>query len=118
MATYYANSRFKKSVNEWGRVEEWVEPGDKVSQSDLKVDDDTWKSYIERGIVVEDYPDNLGTQKAPAEYYRENPRESTVDESTPSEEAMGKLDTADERGEKLPGADEGNGEKKPGWMNK
>ena len=118
---YYANSRFKKSVNEWGRVEEWIEPGDKISQSDIGVSDDEWKSLVDRGIVVESYPDDLDPQTPPAEYYRANLDEApelNVDETTPSDEAMGQTETADEQGHKLPGANEADstGEKKPGWL--
>lgn len=85
----YANSRFKKDVNEWGRVTAWVNPGDKVSQSDLGVSDDEWQTLINSGAVVKDYPDALKdkTQTPPAEYYRDNPKEapkSNIDENTPS----------------------------------
>lgn len=70
----YANSRFMKKVNEWGRVEEWIEPGDKISQSDIGVSDDEWEYLCEVGAVVEKYPEKLknSPQTPPAEYYKKN----------------------------------------------
>lgn len=103
----YAWSRFQKSVNEWGRVEEWIEPGDEISQSDLGVNDEEWQSLIDSGAVrEEEYPD-IDRQTTPADYYKANPDEApevNVDETTPSEIAMPKTETADETGKKLPGA--------------
>lgn len=81
MATYYANSRFKTDINEWGNVGKWIEPGDKITQSDIGVDDDEWQSLIDAGAVVEEYPDDLDPQIPPAEYYRANAAaESAVEE--------------------------------------
>lgn len=116
----YANTRFKKNVNEWGQVTEWINPGDEVSQGDLNLSDEQWQDFIDSGAVVEEYPDNLDPQVPPVEYYRQNPRDPSFDEYTPTEEGTtANVDTAGERGEKLPGApgtDGGPEEKKPGWL--
>lgn len=105
----YAWSRFAKTKNEWGRVTEWIEPGDEISQSDLDVNDDEWKYLQDSGAVrKEEYPE-VGPGESPAEYYRSNPDkapEIDVDETTPSGEAIRKQDTALSSGLKLPGATE------------
>lgn len=69
----YANSRFPTETDEWGRVHKYIEPGEKISKSDLGVDDDEWNNLIELGAVVESYPEGLDPQTPPAEYYRDNP---------------------------------------------
>jgi hypothetical protein len=57
--TYYAYSRFDTDIDEWGRVKKSIMPGDKVTQSDLDVDDDGWAEYVDRGIVsTVPYPEN------------------------------------------------------------
>lgn len=97
--TYYAWSKFKKEVNEWGQVTEWINPGDSVSQGDLDVGDDEWQYLIDSGAVrEEEYPENLPPDVSPAEYYAANPEEAQkaaegqVDTSTPSAEAMPKTE--------------------------
>lgn len=117
----YANSRFKKSVNEWGRVEEWILPGDKISQGDLNVSDEEWQELVDRGAVVEEYPDGLKDQPQtpPAQYYAENPDEapeSTLDETSSSAEMM----VAGDTDKPLPTGEENKeeGEKKAPWQNK
>lgn len=84
--TYYAWSRFKKSVNEWGRVEEWIEPGAKISKSDLNVGDDEWQALVDAGAVrTEKYPD-VDAQTAPVEALRSadaGAETSEVVDSTP-----------------------------------
>lgn len=72
----YANSRFKAEVDEWGQTTKWIEPGDKISQSDLGVSDEEWQGLIDSGAVVEKYPEGLDPQTPPAEYYRQNPDEA------------------------------------------
>ena len=49
--TYYAYSTFNTEVDEWGRVQKSIKPGDEVSQADLSVDDETWATYVESGVV-------------------------------------------------------------------
>lgn len=49
--TYYAYSTFNTEVDEWGRVQKSIKPGDEVSQSDLAVDDETWQGFIDSGVV-------------------------------------------------------------------
>lgn len=73
----YANSRFMKTVNEWGGVTEWINPGDEISQSDLQgCSDKEWQSLIDSGAVVESYPKDLDPSTPPAEYYKQNPEEA------------------------------------------
>lgn len=116
----YANSRFKKTVNEWGRVDEWIEPGDTVSQSDLGISDEEWQGLVDSGAVVENYPDGLkeSPQTPPAEYYRDHPDEapeSKLDENTPSAEMMAAGDTGQQLPDGGAGDDADNGEKKKPW---
>lgn len=111
----YANSRFKKTVNEWGRVEEWIMPGDEISQDDLNVSDEEWQGLVDSGAVVDDYPEALKNdpQTPPVDYYRNNPDEapsSNLDESSPSAEVMAAGDT----GQPLPDGEE-KGKHKPPW---
>lgn len=73
--THYAWTKIKKEVNEWGRVTKWINPGDEVSQSDLKINDDDWKDLVATGAVREDeYPD-VSSQVAPNDYFREHPEQ-------------------------------------------
>lgn len=70
MADYYAWSRFKKKVNEWGRVEEWINPGDKVTRQALSVSQDEWDTLVESGAVrTAKYPD-IANHVSPAEATR------------------------------------------------
>lgn len=69
----YANTQFAKSVNEWGRVEEWIKPGEKISQSDLGVSDEEWESLIKSGSVVEEYPNDLDPGTPPSQYKKQSP---------------------------------------------
>jgi hypothetical protein len=112
----YANSRFKKRVNEWGRVEEWIMPGDEISQGDLDIGDEEWQGLIDSGAVVDSYPEGLkdSPQTPPAEYYRNNPEEapsSDLDESSSSAEMMAAGDT----GQPLPDGGANEGTNKPPW---
>jgi len=99
--TYYAWSKFKAEVNEWGVVGKWIMPGDTITKSDLGVSDDEWKELIEAGAVREDkYPD-IAEDVSPAEHWKANPEaqpESTLDETSTSQEVMAAADT----GKKLP----------------
>lgn len=53
-STYYATTRFKKTVDEWGTVREWIEPGDKITQGDLEgVSDEEWQNMIAEGSVTD-----------------------------------------------------------------
>lgn len=115
MATYYAWSKFKKEVNEWGRVLKWINPGDKISKSDLGLDDREWENLIEVGAVREEpYPD-IPDHMSPAEYYRANPPEdvsASVEakaEPTPNTPPVEENKQADGNQEE---------EQKPGWLNK
>ena len=71
---FYAYSTFNTKINEWGRVEETVQPGDEITQAKLGVSDDEWNEYVERGIVsMVPYPQNLGPGETPNEAFaREN----------------------------------------------
>lgn len=82
MATYYAWSTFKKGVNEWGRVEGYINPGDEVTQSELGVDDEEWQELLDVGAIRdEEYPD-APEGVSPAEYLAANPAPTEVRELT------------------------------------
>jgi len=101
----YAWSRFAKTINEWGRVEEWIEPGDEISQADIGVNDDEWQELQDNGAVREEAYPPVEVDQSPAEYYRENPDEAPeidVDENTPTPEAMEKIDAGLASGMKMP----------------
>lgn len=105
----YAWSRIAASRNEWGRVEKWIEPGDEVSQSDLDVSDDEWQELQDLGAVREEEYPKVAPGESPAEYFRRNRSkapETPVDATTPSHEAMGKIEAGRALGEKPPGATE------------
>jgi hypothetical protein len=66
--TYYAWSRFRTKLNEWGQTEEEVMPGDKVTQEKLGVGDEDWQAFIDGGAIREDeYPSNLPPGVSPAQ---------------------------------------------------
>jgi|SRR5580765_3729328 len=74
----YAWSKFKKEVNEWGQVTEWIMPGDKISQGDLGVSDEEWESLVETGAVREDeYPD-VPADVPPAQAEKEEAQQEAV----------------------------------------
>lgn len=101
----YAWSRFAKTTNEWGRVDEWIEPGDEITQSDLDLSDDEWQELQDLGAVREEPFPELAAGQSPAEYYRENPDEAPeidVDAETTQPEAMEKIDSGLAAGMKLP----------------
>lgn len=91
----YAWSNFKKKVNEWGQVEEWVRPGDSVSQSDLGVSDEEWQDLIDSGAVREqEYPEDLPPDVSPAEYYAANPAEAQEAEAEAASGTPAKAESA------------------------
>jgi hypothetical protein len=95
----YANSRFKKKVNEWGVTQEWIEPGDKISQDDLGIGDEEWQYLISVNAVVADYPDELDHGTPLAEYYS---RPENREEAMKVEEAKLKSMKKDEFNEQPP----------------
>ena len=68
--TYYAYSTFNTEVDEWGRVQKSIKPGEEVSQSDLGVDDETWATYVESGVVsTVPHPENMMAGESPNEAF-------------------------------------------------
>lgn len=75
--TYYAWSRFKVDVNEWGQVTKWILPGDTVTQKTVGASDGDWEEMIRIGAVrTEHYPD-IPDSQSPAEYWKEQLSKST-----------------------------------------
>jgi hypothetical protein len=67
---YYAYSTFNTEIDEWGRVQKSIKPGEEVSQADLAVDDETWNSYIESGVVSSvPHPENMMDGESPNEAF-------------------------------------------------
>ena len=102
----YAWTTFAKTVNEWGRVEEWINPGDEVSQADFEgMSDEDWQALIDAGSVrEEEYPD-VASGQSPAEYYQEHPDDAPaieVDETTTQPEATAEIDAGLAAGMKMP----------------
>lgn len=79
----YAWSRFPVESDEWGKITRFIEPGDKISQSDLSVSDDDWAEIVAAGAVRDEpYPD-IPNNMSPAEYWRAHPDEAP-DNAEPS----------------------------------
>jgi hypothetical protein len=51
---YYAWTRIPVSRNEWGQLEKEIQPGDKVSASDLNVSDEEFQELVDIGAVRTD----------------------------------------------------------------
>jgi hypothetical protein len=68
--TYYAYSTFNTEVDEWGRVQKSIKPGEEVSQSDLGVDDETWAEYVKSGVVsTVPHPEDMMDGESPNEAF-------------------------------------------------
>ena len=71
--THYAYSTFNTEVDEWGQVKTSIKPGDEVSQDDLGVDDETWATYVETGVVSSvPYPECLPGESPTEAFARED----------------------------------------------
>lgn len=70
--TYYAWTRMPIERNEWGQVSKEIQPGDKVTQSMLKVEDAEWQELVDAGAIrTDEYPaDDL---TPPAQIPQEQP---------------------------------------------
>lgn len=93
--TYYAWSKIDTKRNEWGQALTTLMPGEEVSQDQLGVNDDEWKSLLDSGAVRKDPYPEIANTTSPAEHYAANPEEAPqpdVDVTTPSEEAMPKTE--------------------------
>lgn len=67
---YYAWSRFKGEMNEWGQVLSYIEPGDPITQEKLGVDDDEWNELVSIGAVrTAKYPD-IPSHVSPVEHFQ------------------------------------------------
>lgn len=67
---YFAYSTFNTKVNEWGRVEETIKPGEEVTQAALGVNDDDWAEYIKLGVVSKvPYPEEAIRGESPNEAF-------------------------------------------------
>jgi hypothetical protein len=89
VATYYAWSNFKKTINEQGQVTEWIRPGDTITQSDLKCSDRDWTDLIEVGAVrTKEYPP-IPSNVPPVEYYNVDDEKKVLLEEAAEAEASG-----------------------------
>lgn len=77
MTTYYSWSRFMLEIDNEssnpGRVRKWINPGDEITQEDIKVNDAEWDVLIHEGVVREQpYPNlaKFGHTGSPSEFHR------------------------------------------------
>jgi hypothetical protein len=84
--TLYAYSTFNTKVNEWGRVEETIQPGERITRDDLEVSDEEWDYMLQQGVISRvPYPRDLRPGESPNDAFlrQDNAlRDGLLDEET------------------------------------
>lgn len=113
---YYAWTTINTEVDEYGKVQDSIAPGEPVTQSDLDMGDEEWEELVASGAVrTEEYPD-VPDDMSPAEHMRQQEAEvaaGTADDDTKEAVELRLEATKDEIIEKVNAGDnvEPEGEK-------